>query len=482
LKVKNKLKETVSVGAAVIGAVGNSLINSDVKNNKVGKKSIGNVEKINKSSNKKIEEISDSTKKVDKIKKDSIGKNGEVKKSSLIKNKLKENFGVGAAVLGSIGSVLINNINRSSKNKSDDKYDKKKYLAANIIKKMKDEIEDNLNLISVLESELFLLNEKNKNELSLEKCKEIRKRIEELIEKINHIILQYNIYKSNRFLDNMLDIDSSDLIDDIIEYKRFYSVSDLKRSFYGDYNLVNDYKKLYQRLDEIKDDVLNLYKDNYDKLKDIDIRDKKYEFIKDKIVDIDKINKDCERFISNQNKYIDDINEKVSQIDIRDVVSYRMKGFGDLVGGTFRYLSLLMLSPFMGVFPSIAVSTYAANRMVKNLYKALTLEKITTVVYSANDLQNELSRKINDLDYNYNNVEVTLDNIHKLKNEFKNQYSSNIPGYDETLRKINDIERLVYNNKCRLDLIKKRLIERKKINEKTLVKVKTLEKESKSVV
>ena len=40
-------------------------------------------------------------------------------------------------------------------------------------------------------------------------------------------------------------------IDDIIEYKRFYSVSDLKRSFYGDYNLVNDYKKLYQRLDEI---------------------------------------------------------------------------------------------------------------------------------------------------------------------------------------------------------------------------------------
>ena len=448
--IKRKAVETASVGAAIVGSVGSSLFddNYKIEDSVDNVKSLyNNVDNIGKDNNLELDNIIDS----------------KVNTSEFIKRKAVETASVGAAIIGSVGSALmsdkpkLNSVVNNTSNfeiRDDNKEEHKLYLSAQIIKKIRHEFESNLNELEVLESELYLLNDKNENELDLERCKEIKKEIEEIISKINHIISQYNIYQHNRFLDDMLDIDDSSLVDDISDFKRLYNGEEINDKLSLDYDLVSEYQMLYSKLDDIKNNVENVVLKNDSKIVDYDKRDRKYEVIKDNIINIEEFQKNCEYYICKQNEYVDDIKSRVGKIDVDYIYHYRLKGFGDLVGGTLKYLGLLSLSPFSSLLPGIAYRTQAANMMVKNLRDALSLEKVTSTIYKVENFQFQLDDKINDINYNYYNVDRT----------------------------INDIEIMVYNNREKLDLIRKKLKSEKKINENTLKKVRMLENDSKPLV
>lgn len=536
-KLKRKVIEGVSIGISVVGVGISNILDSDKKDNKFvdNEKLFSTNSKNSQFLNKDTVDISNNDySKVEKTVDNQSGIEEKEDVKTFVKRKAVETASLGAAVVGAIGVNLVggnsqkvesvsklssNNVDKNLESSNDgynqdidfgnnerksfqrvfqsgndiiviDKIsdedisngDKKTYLASQIVKKIKREFERKLNQIEVLESELYLLNEHNENELDLERCKEIKKEIEELISKINHIIEQYNIYQCNRFLDDMLDIDDHTLVDDISDFKRLYEGAELQRRLVSDYELISEYQLLYSRLDEIKTNVEDVSRKNDDKVFDYDKRDKKYESMQKQIVSVDKFNEDCERYIKDQNDYIDDIEKKVSKIDINQIADYRLQGFGNLVGGSLRYLRRLARIPFASLLFGISFHNYAANRMVNNLRGAMHLEKITSTIYKAQDYQFELNDKINTLDYNYESVDRTLDNVKKLKREFMGQYRYDIPGYNETLRKINEIENLVYGNKEKLDLIREKLKRNKKLNEETLHKCKILQKKDKPTV
>jgi hypothetical protein len=527
--IKNKVISGASVGAAVIGAgISNVVGNSNEVNNSVDNKDFS-VGSSKKNVNNRKSSLVDNKKVVDKSFYDTD--NEKESTSDFIKRKSIEAASVGAAVIGAVSVNLlggssvsqsdkVSESNSSSKegigndksldnisfgdnerksfgrvfrsgedviliDKISDKDivcgDRKTYLASQIIKKVKREFERKLNEIEVLESELYILQSKNENELDLERCKEIKKEIEEAIKKINHIIDQYNIYRGNRLLDDMLYIDDSSLVDDISDFKRLYEGAEIERRLVSDYHLIGEYQLLYDRLENIKSNVLDVSLKNENKVADFDIRDKKYDKIKDSLVKIDKVTLDCNNYIESQEKYLDDLMQKVSKIDVDKVSHYRLEGFGNLLSGSLRYLGLLMASPFVGL-SSIAFSTYATNRMIFNLRRSLRLEKITSTVYKAEDYQFELNDKINTLDYNYDNIDKTLDNVLGLKSEFMEQYNYEIAGYDETLRKINEIENIIYNNKEKLNIIRDQLKKNRKLNSETLNKCRILQKNDRPYV
>ena len=60
------------------------------------------------------------------------------------------------------------------------------------------------------------------------------------------------------------------------------------------------------------------------------------------------------------------------------------------------------------------------------------------------------------------------------------QYNSEIPGYKDTLNKINNIEKITYRNLNKINIIEKKLIISKKINEDKLAKVKSLNERNNS--
>lgn len=374
--------------------------------------------------------------------------------------------------------ILVNGIsNNDIKNGN-----KKTYLAIQIIKKTKKEFEKKLDELEVLESDLYYLNDKNQNSLDLEECKKIKSEIQTLVNRINHIIEQFDIYKNNEIFLNTLEIDDTTLADDISEFRNLYNEADLERRLESDYDLIKKYQSLYSKLEDVKINLDDVQKKNEDKIIDYENRDNRYENMKKNAANIDKFNSDCKYYINKQNDYIDDISSKISKINVEEIVNYKFRGFGNLVSGTFRYLTMMFTMPFVSTLPGIAFRSYASNMMINNLRNALRLEKITNTVYNVQDFQYELDRKINDIDYNNECLFNSIDNVKKLKKEFMEQYSYDIPGYNDVLKKINGIEDLLYDNQIKLNSIKNKLKLNKKINQEAIHKCRILEKNSKPIV
>ncbi len=460
--LKNKAISAASVGAAVVGAVGVNLLGGNsFKSDRLNS---------NLSFDKSVDNINNNKENDDNLSSEFEKK--ELSFGDQSKRSFKQVFKSGNDI------ILVDKIS----DKDIFNGDRKTYLAAQIIKKTKDEFEKKLSELEVLETELYILNEKNETELDLEKCKNIKKEIEDVLDKINHIIEQYNIYKYNQLLINTINIDDHSLADDICEFKDLYDGAEIQRRLASDYDLVCMYQSFYDNLENIKSDFDEVWKNNEDKVIDYEKRDKKYEKINESVVNIDKFNKDCEYFADVQNKYISDIKSKVSKIDVDKVINYKLRGFGNLVGGSLIFLSNLFRRPFSSTLGGIAYQTYTANMMVNNLRNALRLEKITNTIYSVENMQSELDKRMENIDYNSDCISDSLSNVDKLRKEFMEQYNYDIPGYNDTLSKINEIEMMLNNNQVKLNTIKNKLKINKKLNANALHRARVLEKESKPIV
>ena len=105
-------------------------------------------------------------------------------------------------------------------NHSQDEQEKLKELGSEIIDKIKEQLENYLDEVDVLASELFLIRDKQENEVELAKVLELKKRINELIKKLNAVIEQYNLYKRNNYIDGVIGIEDSSIVDDMIEDRK----------------------------------------------------------------------------------------------------------------------------------------------------------------------------------------------------------------------------------------------------------------------
>lgn len=347
-------------------------------------------------------------------------------------------------------------------------------LGIEIINKLKSSFEDKIDELDVLESELFFLGKELENELELKKVKELKDRINELVKHINGIIEQYNLYKKNYYIDNVIDIDDNVLMDDIINYRCLLDSFDEQKKFVKEYKALEEFGKLYCSLKSVKNDAEKLILDNEEKIQEFDIRDKRYDDIKIGMIPVNEINKKCSLEINKQNKYFVDLMNKVGTINSEEYVTRHMNGIGDLIGQSLRYMGLLILSPLKGLIPSIAVQTLNTKMMIKNIYDNLHMEEVKHIHYSAINYDSELNYHLCSVDYTENLLNDTLMDIEKLKEDFMLQYDSRIPGYEDTLKNIQRIENNIKHNQNRINVIKNNLKRSKKINEEKMIKVRNL--------
>lgn len=347
-------------------------------------------------------------------------------------------------------------------------------LSSSIIQKIKGSFEDNLDELEVLMSELYFMKEEQDVALEMKQVKEIKKKIDELIDKINKLIDEYNLYKKNYYIDNVILVDDNVLVDDIIDYRMLVDSLDAEKEFVKEYKLLEEFKSLYSNLSAVREDTVKLVKDNEHKIEEFDIRDKKYDEIKLGVVKVEQIQKDCLEEIDSQNEYFANLMKKIEDINTEEYVTYHLRGIGDLLGQSLRYIGLMMMSPFGGLIPGIAVNTLMTRRLINNIYRNMRIEEVNHVRYNAIDYDREINGKITDVDYTSALISDTLTDIEKLKEDFMLQYNSKIPGYDETLMKIEKAHALILRNQNRLEIVKKNLLRSKKINANKLVRVKNL--------
>lgn len=351
-------------------------------------------------------------------------------------------------------------------------------LKVKIIKKIRNRLDNSVNEIEVLESELYFLEEDNNKELELEKIRQIKNKISDVIKKIENIKKEYEIFKNNYYLEDVVDLEDKFLLDDILDYKYLLNNLDANKELVNEYKLLEEYKDLYDKIEDIECVREKLVRENNAKTINYDERDKKYKIICDKFFKIDDIKKSVNYEIDKQNKYLNELLSKISKIDKNEYTIYKVKGLGEVIGNSLKYVGLMMISPFLGFLPGIAASTIATRKMVKNAREKMRLEEVNKVNYIAEDFNSEINNRLCDINYVYYVIDDTLNEINGLKKDFLVQYNSRINGYKETLDNINKVEKIIINNRKKVDIIKKRMLESKKINEDKMIRVKKLNENS----
>lgn len=346
-----------------------------------------------------------------------------------------------------------------------------------ILLKLKANFCDLQDEIAVIESDLFFVEDKFLREVEVDKLKKLEKEINKIIERINAIIEEYNIYNRNSYMEYYSGLSDFVLADDIISFGRLLDSVDDKKKFVSSYKKLDEYKDLYRNLVSVREDVLQYLEKNEEVISNSASRDKKHSEIQLDADYVSRLNQDLDLELRKQNEYFKELMEKVSRIDRREYVTTHLRGIGNLVGASLRYMGLMALSPFMGILPSIYMNALSTRKMIHNLRQNLKFEDVVHVKYDYQDFDNEICGHIVNVDTTSYLLDGALADVRKLREDLMFIYDSRVLGFDETLKKINQIEENILRNQNRVEIVKRKLIRGREINSNKLRKVRKLEKE-----
>lgn len=335
---------------------------------------------------------------------------------------------------------------------------------------------DEINKLEVLNSELYVLSKFDMDSSLLQECNDYLKKVKQLLDKLNKLNKQYNIYKENYYFENILDMDDKNLLDKILLFGELCNLED-RRNLVKDYKVLDTYKYLYSKLDEVKEQCALLEEKSEEKIKkleDANIDFKKYQ---NDIFNKENIVSRCEFIYSKQEELLKEISSKVGNISSYESVRYNLSGFGSLLLNGIKLIGLFALSPFKGLFPSISLQTSLTKKTVSNLRKSIASTKKTEIVYTADDYIDKLNYSINEMDDMYKYISSTISDIDSLRDEYISKFSlykEKLPNYNYYLKKINTLRKVMVNNQAKIVFLNKKIKENKKVNEKTLIRVKKL--------
>jgi len=349
-------------------------------------------------------------------------------------------------------------------------------LQIEIINLIKKRLVKTINELEILQSELYVLKEVTGEDIYLTDCTEKIKEVKRLLSKVKNLKEKYDYLKSNIDFDSLLETSNDSLVDKIIELKDLCSSDDVKITVQN-YKILEEYKYLYLKIDKLEEEVIKF--DDYKKNKEEELKNRDIDFEKFKN---EFYNKELEQgrynnFVKEQEDFLHNLNGKILNISSKEVVNYRIKGFNQLLGNSFKYLGLLLASPLKGLFPSIAMQTIATRNAIHNLYNNLEWEEERKMVYETIDFSLSIHAAIDEFDKTLNLIDVTLNDIKNLKSKYMEKfakYEHSFSNYSEIIKKINKMENAILNNKIKIELMKEKMYEKEKENDSKIKRVKKL--------
>lgn len=349
-------------------------------------------------------------------------------------------------------------------------------LQKEIINLIKKRLVENMNELQILQSELYILKEVTGNDIFLDKCCDDIKEVKKLLSKIKTLKEKYEYLKENTNFDDLLEIGDDVLVDKILELKDMCNSDNLKNTVQN-YKILEEYKYLYVKIDKFEDDINKFNDYKLAKEEELKQRDIDFDKLKNDIYDKQDEQNEYDRFVREQEIILNNINDKLLQFDSHEVVNYKLKGFNQLITNSFKYLGLLLASPFKGIIPGIATQTLATKNVIYNLYNNLEWQEERKMVYETIDFSVSINIFKNDLDKTLNLVNATLEDIARLKEKYKKEFSKyeySFTEYSEIFKKINKMENAIINNKIKINLMQEKILEKEKQNTEKMKRVKKL--------
>lgn len=353
---------------------------------------------------------------------------------------------------------------------------KKIELQKEIINLIKKKLVKSINEFEMLQSEFYVLSELENEDIYINECQTEIQVIKKLLSKVKSLKEKYDFLKENVDFEYIFEYDDDLLIDKIIELKSLCSINDLNNTV-NDYKILDEYKFLYLKIDILQERTFKLEEEKRKKAEELKQRDIDFEKMKESIFDVDKENERYTNFVREQELLLNQLDENISFIDSIEQTTYRLKGFGHLLGNSFKYLGLLLVSPLKGLVPGIATQTLITKNIIHNLYNNLEWEENKKIVYDTIDYSTLINSAINNLDVTSSLIDSTLEDIVKLKSKYKEQfgkYEGFFSEYQDSIKKMNKIENAVLGSKIKINKIKQKMLENEKKNSSKLKKVKKL--------
>ena len=375
-------------------------------------------------------------------------------------------------------AISIENVYAISKEEQARKLEKK------IIDIMHTDMVRMVNQLEVYESELYILSEINQDEKTLAECRENIVRVKRILAKIETIKKRYDYLKDNYDFEYLLESNNDKLIDRIIELRNLVGSSEIKATV-NDYKLLDVYKYLYLKIDDIHRSTYNIEQEKLKQEEKLRERDIDFDKLKNDVYNVDKIKRQYEAFVKQQNDMLSDLQSKISKIDSHESINYRIKGYGKYFFSSMKYLGLLALSPLRGLVPGIATETIIAGNVVKNLRDNMVFEERRKMVYEAVDYSNMLYNTIYDLENADLAVDAALNDLAKFKMEYNDkfkQYQGDFSQYRDVIEHINSLQKNMINSKIKIEFMKNRALEYEQENKRKMGKVRKLNATSQTTV
>lgn len=353
---------------------------------------------------------------------------------------------------------------------------RKVQLQKEIIDLIKKKLVNSINELEILQSELYVLHELDAGDTYLNECQQDIKEIKKMLSKVKALKEKYDHLKDNVDFEYMLEFGDDFLIDKILELKELCSRDDIRQTV-DDYKILDEYKFLYLKIDKLQEDTIKFEEEKSRKAEELKQRDIDFDKLKDDIYDVDRENDRYNNFVKKQELFLRELEENISHIDSHESVTYRLKGFNQLLGNSFKYLGLLLANPLKGLVPGIATQTLVTKNLVHNMYKNLEWEENRRMVYEAIDYSASINAAINSLDSTASLVDSTLEDIVRLKNKYMkdfSRYELSFSSYQDAIKKINKIENAVLGSKIKIERMRQRMKEKERQNSNKMKLVKKL--------
>lgn len=305
-------------------------------------------------------------------------------------------------------------------------------------------IDRNLAELSYFKEELDYLTDKNKNAKTKEEIFEIEQRFLILKERLEKVYNDFLIYRDKNIVQEvgMLSY-NEELVDLITKYKLDVRDNDNIEQILR--NIENDYKESLNIIESIvclEEGKEILGDEIYKNKEDIRVRDEELAATDETLDKINFMKEELDRNISSNKEVINSIMEKINSISKEERVRYQFNIVNNLINSALNFsFAKAMLNPRNGRLSNALGATCMLNS-IRSLGRIFTPHKEVYFVAS-DDFENEIIEHLNDFSYINKSIDLSIEEIDKIKNEFDDKYLhliDDIPEISETYLKINDLQ------------------------------------------
>lgn len=329
-------------------------------------------------------------------------------------------------------------------------------------------IDRNLAELSYFKEELDYLTDKNKNAKTKEEIFEIEQRFLILKERLEKVYNDFLIYRDKNIVQEvgMLSY-NEELVDLITKYKLDVRDNDNIEQILR--NIENDYKESLNIIESIvclEESKEILGDEIYKNKEDIRVRDEELAATDETLDKINFMKEELDRNISSNKEVINYIVEKINSISKEERVRYQFNIVNNLINSALNFsFAKAMLNPRNGRL-SNALGAVCMLNSIRSLGRIFTPYKEVYFVAS-DDFENEIIEHLNDFSYINKNIDLSIEEIDKIKNEFDDKYLQlidDVPEISEAYLKINDLQDQLKDIKVEMKHQEMKLEHSRKIN------------------